>query len=48
MYSVPQALEEHVPSLAGPLPVESAGGDDVSITTLAGRRDAVQSMLMAR
>lgn len=49
LFSVPTALEEHCPSLAGPLPVESAGGGGVSLTALAGRRrDAAQAMLMAR
>lgn len=48
LFSVPHALEEHVPALAGPLPVESAGGGSVSLTSLAGRRDAVQALHLAR
>lgn len=49
-YSVPHALEEHAPCLAGPLPVEAAGGggDDILITSLAGGQDAAQALMLIR
>lgn len=46
--SVPHALDEHVPALAGPLPVAAAGGGEHRLTQLAGDADAAQALLLSR
>ncbi len=50
--SVPHALDEHVPALAGPLRVVSAGqppGEQASqLVQMAGGSDAAQALLLTR
>lgn len=53
MQSVPHALDEHVPALAGPLPVASAAGEEQReggslLTRMAGSGDAAQALLLSR
>ena len=49
--SMPHALDEHVPALAGPLPVASAGAGQQAgspLTQMAGGPDSAQALLLSR
>lgn len=46
--SVPNALDEHVPALVGPLPVAAAGGGQQRLTQVAGGADVAQALLFSR
>jgi hypothetical protein len=49
--SMPHALDEHVPALAGPLPVASAAAGQQPgspLTQMAGGADSAQALLLSR